>query len=165
MHEVGKHFCEAIVDFCDPDQSKVKKVLRVLENMYPSGEIINDNSEGENSDGGGKKAKKSNSEKEDNKNVDKNKSTGWNVTPSNPNNGAGKQAENKGLIKPPLDKRNSLPLQQPSNGKVADNKPKILLGSGTTANVKRDSSSGPYEKKRSDSANSGKESDKKQQNR
>lgn len=164
MHEVGKHFCEAIVDFCDPDQSKVKKVLRVLENMYPSGEILNDNSEGENSDGGGKKSKKSNSGKEDEKNVDKNKTTGWNVTPTNPNNGAGKQAENKGLIKPPIDKRNSLPLQQPPIGKGAD-KPKILLGSGTTSNVKRDSSSGPYEKKRSDSANSGKESDKKQQNR
>jgi hypothetical protein len=165
MHEVGKHFCEAIVDFCDPDQSKVKKVLRVLENMYPSGELLNDNSEGENSDGGGKKSKKSNSGKEDEKAIDKNKMTGWNVAPSNTNNGGGKQAETKGQIKPPIDKKNSMPVQRPSIGRGNDDKPKILLGSGTTANVKRDSSSGPYEKKRSDSANSGKESDKKQQNR
>lgn len=33
--EIGHNFCDAILDFCDPEQSKVKTVLEELETMYP----------------------------------------------------------------------------------------------------------------------------------
>lgn len=32
---MGHAFCETIIDFCDPDQVKVRKVLEELEIMYP----------------------------------------------------------------------------------------------------------------------------------
>ena len=33
--EVGHRFCDTILDFCDPDQIKVKQVLEELEIMLP----------------------------------------------------------------------------------------------------------------------------------
>ena len=35
MQEVGHRFCDTILDFCDPDQVKVKAVLEELEIMLP----------------------------------------------------------------------------------------------------------------------------------
>lgn len=35
LQEVGHKFCETILDFCDPDQIKVKQVLEELEIMLP----------------------------------------------------------------------------------------------------------------------------------
>ena len=35
LQEVGHRFCDTILDFCDPDQIKVKQVLEELEIMLP----------------------------------------------------------------------------------------------------------------------------------
>ena len=35
MQEVGHRFCDTILDFCDPDQAKVRHVLEELEIMLP----------------------------------------------------------------------------------------------------------------------------------
>lgn len=35
LQEVGHKFCETIIDFCDPDQVKVKDILEQLEIMFP----------------------------------------------------------------------------------------------------------------------------------
>jgi len=35
LQEVGHRFCDTILDFCDPDQVKVKSVLEELEIMLP----------------------------------------------------------------------------------------------------------------------------------
>ena len=35
LQEVGHKFCETIIDFCDPDQIKVKSILEELEIMFP----------------------------------------------------------------------------------------------------------------------------------
>lgn len=35
LQEVGHRFCDTILDFCDPDQVKVKAVLEELEIMLP----------------------------------------------------------------------------------------------------------------------------------
>ena len=35
LEEVGHKFCETILDFCDPDQIKVKQVLEEFEVMLP----------------------------------------------------------------------------------------------------------------------------------
>ena len=35
LEEAGHKFCETILDFCDPDQIKVKQVLEELEIMLP----------------------------------------------------------------------------------------------------------------------------------
>jgi hypothetical protein len=35
LQQVGRNFCETIIDFCDPDQVKVKSVLEELEIMFP----------------------------------------------------------------------------------------------------------------------------------
>lgn len=39
MQEVGKAFCEAIVDMFDPDQSKLKACVKYLESIMPSSDI------------------------------------------------------------------------------------------------------------------------------
>lgn len=35
LQEVGHRFCDTLLDFCDPDQIKVKQVLEELEIMLP----------------------------------------------------------------------------------------------------------------------------------
>jgi len=45
LQEVGHRFCETILDFCDPDQTKVRSVLEELEIMLPKA------SDSESSDG------------------------------------------------------------------------------------------------------------------
>ena len=35
LEEVGHKFCDTILDFCDPDQIKVKQVLEELEIILP----------------------------------------------------------------------------------------------------------------------------------
>lgn len=32
---MGHYLCEAILDYCDPDQSRVRQVIRELELLYP----------------------------------------------------------------------------------------------------------------------------------
>ncbi len=61
--EVGHRFCDTILDFCDPDQIKVKQVLEELEIMLPkaSDSESEDNSDDESEpeeDGKGKKKAK-----------------------------------------------------------------------------------------------------------
>jgi len=45
LQEIGHRFCETILDFCDPDQTKVRSVLEELEIMLPKA------SDSESSDG------------------------------------------------------------------------------------------------------------------
>ena len=47
--EVGHKFCETIIDFCDPDQVKVKSILEELEIMFPKGSD-DESEEGSNAD-------------------------------------------------------------------------------------------------------------------
>ncbi len=49
MQEVGYSFCETIIDFCDPDQVKVKDVLEQLEIMFPKN-LDDESDEGSNAD-------------------------------------------------------------------------------------------------------------------
>lgn len=61
--EVGHRFCDTILDFCDPDQIKVKQVLEELEIMLPkaSDSESEDNSDDQSEleeDGKGKKKAK-----------------------------------------------------------------------------------------------------------
>jgi len=35
LKRVGHSFCDAILDYCDPDQSKVKLVIEELEIIFP----------------------------------------------------------------------------------------------------------------------------------
>ena len=35
LQEIGHNFCDAILDYCDPDQAKVKTILEELEILYP----------------------------------------------------------------------------------------------------------------------------------
>lgn len=37
LQEMGHRICDTILDFCDPDQVKVKAILEELEIMLPSG--------------------------------------------------------------------------------------------------------------------------------
>lgn len=48
MQEIGKSFCEAVVDYCDPDQTKVRKVIKALETLYPNDEEEEDEEDGSN---------------------------------------------------------------------------------------------------------------------
>lgn len=38
LEELGQQLCDAILDYCDPDQSKVEEIMRELRVMYPSGD-------------------------------------------------------------------------------------------------------------------------------
>jgi hypothetical protein len=63
LQEVGHRFCDTILDFCDPDQIKVKQVLEELEIMLPkaSDSESEDESDGDSGDSDeGDKKKKSN---------------------------------------------------------------------------------------------------------
>eukprot|EP00818_Percolomonas_sp_WS_P003439 CAMPEP_0117437742 /NCGR_PEP_ID=MMETSP0759-20121206/1687_1 /TAXON_ID=63605 /ORGANISM="Percolomonas cosmopolitus, Strain WS" /LENGTH=840 /DNA_ID=CAMNT_0005229397 /DNA_START=1 /DNA_END=2523 /DNA_ORIENTATION=+ len=35
LEQMGHYFCEAILDYCDPDQSRVQQVMKELEVLYP----------------------------------------------------------------------------------------------------------------------------------
>lgn len=63
LQEVGHRFCDTILDFCDPDQIKVKQVLEELEIMLPkaSDSESEDESDGDSGDSDeGDKKKKAN---------------------------------------------------------------------------------------------------------
>lgn len=54
LQEMGHRICDTILDFCDPDQIKVKTILEELEISLPNtgyGGSDSDNSDGEESDG------------------------------------------------------------------------------------------------------------------
>jgi hypothetical protein len=48
LQEVGHRFCDTILDFCDPDQAKVRHVLEELEIVLPKN---SDSESSEDSDG------------------------------------------------------------------------------------------------------------------
>lgn len=48
LQEMGHRICDTILDFCDPDQVKVKQILEELEIMLPNQGVGSDT---ENSDG------------------------------------------------------------------------------------------------------------------
>ena len=50
LQQVGHDFCEALVDFCNPDQSKVKLIMEELELMAPFEEEIQDEFTGDDQD-------------------------------------------------------------------------------------------------------------------
>lgn len=65
LQEVGHRFCDTILDFCDPDQVKVKAVLEELEIMLPKASESGSDEESEgdsdySGDEGDKKKKKNN---------------------------------------------------------------------------------------------------------
>ena len=59
LEEMGHYFCDTILDYCDPDQSKVHSTLRELQALNPSnhsahsGSSSNNNAEGGDSGGSG----------------------------------------------------------------------------------------------------------------
>ena len=64
LQEVGHRFCDTILDFCDPDQAKVRHVLEELEIMLPkasdsdsSGCSDGDSGDGSDDDGKGQAKK------------------------------------------------------------------------------------------------------------
>jgi hypothetical protein len=65
LQEVGHRFCDTILDFCDPDQVKVKAVLEELEIMLPKASESGSDEESEgdsdySGDDGERKKKKNN---------------------------------------------------------------------------------------------------------
>lgn len=40
LEQMGHYFCETILDYCDPDQSKVKEAIRELEILYPENSYL-----------------------------------------------------------------------------------------------------------------------------
>ncbi|KAL0490549.1 cytosolic carboxypeptidase [Acrasis kona] len=82
LEQMGHFFCESILDYCDPDQTRVKQVIRELELLYPitpptsDGEVSgNDDSSGseDRSDDDGKKRKKKRKKRRKKKDVTKEK--------------------------------------------------------------------------------------------
>jgi hypothetical protein len=77
LEQMGHFFCESILDYCDPDQTRVKQVIRELELLYPAtppssdGDGSNDSSgsDSEDSEGGGKKRKKKKKKRKKKKDV------------------------------------------------------------------------------------------------
>ena len=73
LMQVGYNFCEAVLDFCDPDQSKVKLILEELEIMFPRTEEdeSDEQSDAESdwSDEEGKKKKKKSKDKKGKKKI------------------------------------------------------------------------------------------------
>jgi len=61
LQEVGHRFCDTILDFCDPDQAKVRNVLEELEIMLPK------NSDSESSEASSDGDSASDDEKKDTK--------------------------------------------------------------------------------------------------
>jgi hypothetical protein len=56
---MGHNFCDAILDYCDPDQSKVKSILEELEYLFPSNSDDEAEENGSNeSEGSGDESKK-----------------------------------------------------------------------------------------------------------
>ena len=51
LQEMGHRICDTILDFCDPDQVKVKAILEELEIMLPSGANASDSDSFDESDG------------------------------------------------------------------------------------------------------------------
>ena len=52
FEEMGHYFCDTILDYCDPDQSKVASTLRELQTLNPSSHTHADRVEAEDSDSG-----------------------------------------------------------------------------------------------------------------
>ncbi|KAL0226593.1 hypothetical protein P9112_013917 [Eukaryota sp. TZLM1-RC] len=84
LKDIGRLFCDSILDYCDPDQSKVIGIRRELELLYPSLEAVQELDNGYESDSSEeetvgkkkKKSKKKRKKKDDDKKVSVDDSNG-----------------------------------------------------------------------------------------